>query len=184
MYDSVFIILAPLIYFIFAMLFIGWIPAVIAKCKGRSFFLWWVYGSSLFVVALSHALLIKPYAIREPLSKLLYVDIHTDQIHSDRNLVANIYGLLAVPVPVVHELCVVMNFARLRAVKDTWLESHFYWQTNTALISLALEIVLVVAAFLMGFGAYIIISLLKYIWIIYRITKGYIVLRRMEALVI
>ena len=77
-----------------------------------------------------------------------------------------------------------MNFARLRAVKDTWLESHFYWQTNTALISLALEIVLVVAAFLMGFGAYILISLLKYIWVIYRITKGYIVLRKMEALVI
>lgn len=39
---------------------IGLIPATIAQNKGRSFVLWWCYGAALFIVALPHALLIKP----------------------------------------------------------------------------------------------------------------------------
>lgn len=41
---------------------LGLIPAAIARKKGRSFGLWWVYGSMIFIVALFHSLLIKPYA--------------------------------------------------------------------------------------------------------------------------
>jgi hypothetical protein len=40
--------------------FIGLIPAFIARNKGKSFALWWFYGAMLFIVALPHALLIKP----------------------------------------------------------------------------------------------------------------------------
>jgi hypothetical protein len=39
---------------------IGLIPAFIARNKGKSFVLWWFYGFMLFIVALPHALLIKP----------------------------------------------------------------------------------------------------------------------------
>lgn len=39
---------------------IGLIPATIARNKGRNFALWWFYGAMLFIVALPHALLIKP----------------------------------------------------------------------------------------------------------------------------
>jgi hypothetical protein len=39
---------------------IGLIPAFIARNKGKSFVLWWFYGAMLFIVALPHALLIKP----------------------------------------------------------------------------------------------------------------------------
>jgi len=39
---------------------IGLIPAVIAQKKGRSFIGWWVYGALLFIVALPHALLLRP----------------------------------------------------------------------------------------------------------------------------
>lgn len=39
---------------------IGLIPAFIAKSKGRSFGLWWFYGAAIFIVALPHALLMKP----------------------------------------------------------------------------------------------------------------------------
>ena len=39
---------------------IGLIPAAIARGKGRSFGLWWRYGAMLFIVALPHALLLKP----------------------------------------------------------------------------------------------------------------------------
>ena len=39
---------------------IGLIPAAIAKSKGKSFVLWWFYGSALFIIALPHALIMKP----------------------------------------------------------------------------------------------------------------------------
>lgn len=44
--------------FIVAML-IGLIPAAIAQGKGRSFFVWWIYGALIFIVALPHSLLMK-----------------------------------------------------------------------------------------------------------------------------
>ncbi|MBB6249531.1 zinc ribbon domain-containing protein [Nitrospirillum iridis] len=39
---------------------LGILPAFIAHNKGRSFFLWWIYGAAIFIVALIHALLISP----------------------------------------------------------------------------------------------------------------------------
>ena len=38
---------------------IGLIPAMIAKNKGKSFGLWWLYGAALFIIALPHALIMK-----------------------------------------------------------------------------------------------------------------------------
>jgi RNA polymerase subunit RPABC4/transcription elongation factor Spt4 len=46
-------------YFAFALI-LGFIPAMIAKSKGHSFFLWYVYGVLLFIIALVHAVLVKP----------------------------------------------------------------------------------------------------------------------------
>ena len=43
---------------------LGLIPAMIARRKGRQFVLWWVYGLLLFIVALPHALLLKPEPTR------------------------------------------------------------------------------------------------------------------------
>ena len=40
-------------------LFLGLGTAAIAHSKGRSFFLWWLYGMAFFILALPHALLIK-----------------------------------------------------------------------------------------------------------------------------
>ncbi|HEY4100344.1 MAG TPA: hypothetical protein VGM20_05665 [Gemmatimonadales bacterium] len=39
---------------------IGLLPAAIAKSKGHSFALWWIYGAALFIIALPHALIMKP----------------------------------------------------------------------------------------------------------------------------
>jgi hypothetical protein len=38
---------------------IGLIPAAVARSKGKSFGLWWIYGAALFIIALPHALLMK-----------------------------------------------------------------------------------------------------------------------------
>ena len=41
-------------------LLLGLIPAFIAKSKGRKFVLWWIYGFSLFLIAMIHSILLKP----------------------------------------------------------------------------------------------------------------------------
>lgn len=46
--------------FLIIAVLIGLIPAAIAASKGRNFFLWWLYGAGLFIVALPHALMAKP----------------------------------------------------------------------------------------------------------------------------
>jgi hypothetical protein len=46
-------------YFILPLL-LGFIPAMIASSKGRSFLAWYVYGALLFIIAIVHALLLKP----------------------------------------------------------------------------------------------------------------------------
>lgn len=38
----------------------GLITAIIARSKGRDFFLWWFYGLLLFPFALIHAIVLKP----------------------------------------------------------------------------------------------------------------------------
>ncbi len=40
-------------------LFIGFIPAMIAKNKGKNFLAWYIYGVLLFIIALPHALIMK-----------------------------------------------------------------------------------------------------------------------------
>jgi hypothetical protein len=49
---------------------LGLIPAYIAKRKGRSFGLWWLYGAAVLIIAIPHSLLIKtdPDAIEKRLS--------------------------------------------------------------------------------------------------------------------
>lgn len=49
------------LFLLFSVILIGLIPAIIAQGKGRSFGIWWFYGSALFIVALIHALLINEY---------------------------------------------------------------------------------------------------------------------------
>ncbi|HGJ5872379.1 MAG TPA: zinc ribbon domain-containing protein [Arsenophonus apicola] len=44
---------------IFYAIFLGLIPAIIANSKGRSFALWWIYGTLIFIIALVHSILIR-----------------------------------------------------------------------------------------------------------------------------
>jgi hypothetical protein len=45
---------------LFLAVLIGLLPAAIASSKGRNFFLWWLYGAAIWIVAFPHALLLKP----------------------------------------------------------------------------------------------------------------------------
>ena len=44
----------------FILLLLGMLPAFIAMNKGRNFLLWWFYGTVLFVLAIFHAISLKP----------------------------------------------------------------------------------------------------------------------------
>jgi hypothetical protein len=46
-------------YLLLALL-LGLIPAMVARSKGRNFAAWWLYGTALLIVALPHALLLRP----------------------------------------------------------------------------------------------------------------------------
>ncbi len=46
--------------------FLGLIPAIIASSKGHNFFLWWLFGAALFIVALPMAIVQKPRYLQLP----------------------------------------------------------------------------------------------------------------------
>ncbi|MEQ9519144.1 MAG: hypothetical protein RLN89_06860 [Parvibaculum sp.] len=46
-------------YVLIFALILGLVPAAIAQSKGRSFFLWWIYGAAIWIVAFPHALIMK-----------------------------------------------------------------------------------------------------------------------------
>lgn len=48
--------------FILYAVLLGLIPGYIAQGKGKSFGAWWAYGAAIFIVALPHALMLKPDA--------------------------------------------------------------------------------------------------------------------------
>lgn len=43
---------------VFFMIMLGVITGIVASMKGRSFFLWWIYGALLFIVAIIHIALL------------------------------------------------------------------------------------------------------------------------------
>ena len=45
--------------YLFIALLLGVIPAMIAKNKGKEFFVWYIYGVFLFLIALIHSIVIK-----------------------------------------------------------------------------------------------------------------------------
>jgi len=49
---------------------LGLIAAVIARLKGRSLYLWWLYGAAIPPVAILHALLLKPTIEQEEHERL------------------------------------------------------------------------------------------------------------------
>ena len=42
--------------FVFLAIPLGLIPGYIAHSKGRNFFIWWLYGFAIFIVALPHSI--------------------------------------------------------------------------------------------------------------------------------
>ena len=69
---------------------------------------------------------------------------------------------------------VIINYLRIDEAKGTWLESHFVWQLRTFWIGLGVAMIGCVFIFV-GIG--FLILAVNLVWIIYRIVKGWILLR-------
>ncbi len=66
---------------------------------------------------------------------------------------------------------IIINYVKLDDVAGTWLESHFRWQIRTFWFALLWAIIGAITAFiLVGFA----ILFANFVWIIYRIVKGWL----------
>ena len=121
---------------------------------------------------------------------------------------ATIVGAFVFGLPSI--LAIFMNYARRDAVRGSWLESHFEWQTKTFWTALVLLIALIGIAIVLGlFGvisflttpftgpagvaggaaglggawlAFTIGAVVTGIWILYRVIRGWMALRDGRAM--
>lgn len=93
---------------------------------------------------------------------------------------ATIVGSFVCGIPSI--VAVIMNYARRREVRGTFLESHFRWQIRTfwfallwAMIisSVSLPLMLVLVGIPLFFAGFVALA----IWIIYRVARGWMALR-------
>ncbi len=113
------------------------------------------------------------------------LSVHHNNEHHDshyKGLVTTIYLLQALAfllggIPFL--LAVILNYTHLHHVKGTWLESHFIWQINTFWVALLLA---VVGAITLSIGIGIFILLALTIWVIHRITYGWMTLNDSSAI--
>lgn len=66
---------------------------------------------------------------------------------------------------------VIINYARREDVQGSWVESHFCWQIKTFWYSLLWSVIGgITTIFLIGWG----ILLGTFLWLVYRIVKGWV----------
>jgi uncharacterized membrane protein len=92
---------------------------------------------------------------------------------SAQTITPAVYALQAVSFffGITYLIAVIINYVKLPDVRGTWLESHFRWQIRTFWYSILWALVgsityfFLIGWFILGLDA---------IWVIYRITKGWL----------
>lgn len=90
-----------------------------------------------------------------------------------KDITTAVYALQAASflVGITFIIAVIVNYLKKDVVRGTWLESHFEWQINTFWFCLLWT---VVGIFTLFVGLGLLILPLTYIWVIYRIVKGWL----------
>lgn len=99
--------------------------------------------------------------------------ITTPDLDSAKTLTTVVYALQAASffVGITAIVAIIINYVKIDDVKGTWLESHFRWQMRTFWFGLlwgvigAITFILIIGWFILAVDA---------IWVIYRITKGWL----------
>jgi len=97
---------------------------------------------------------------------------------------ATIVGSFIFGIPSI--VAVVMNYARRKEARGSWLESHFTWQIRTFWWALLLSIIVLVLSaplmlVLIGFAIAAIGLFVIGIWVLYRVVRGWLALRDQRA---
>jgi uncharacterized membrane protein len=74
-------------------------------------------------------------------------------------------------------LAVVLNYAKRRDVRGTWLDAHFGWQLRTfwwALLWVVLALLLAVTV--IGIPFALLVVVVTGLWVLYRIARGWLAL--------
>ena len=90
-----------------------------------------------------------------------------------RTLTAVVYGLqgLAFFAGITALIAVIINYVKRDEVAGSWLESHFRWQIRTFWFGLLWGVIgAILLLVLVGWF----ILLADYVWIIYRVVKGWL----------
>ncbi len=98
-----------------------------------------------------------------------------EALKSLRNLTQVVYALYALSyfTGITAIVGIVINYVKKEEVAGTWLESHYRWQIRTFWFGLLWAIIGGITAFVViGF----VILFANFIWIIYRIVKGWVYL--------
>ena len=97
----------------------------------------------------------------------------SDRYESNLNITTLVYALQAMSFifVITFIVAVIINYVKKDDVKGTWLESHFRWQIRTFWYGLLWSI-LGGITFVLIIGYFILIAVA--IWLIYRITKGWL----------
>jgi uncharacterized membrane protein len=83
---------------------------------------------------------------------------------------ATIVGSFVFGLPSI--IAVIMNYVRRSDVRGSWLDSHFSWQIRTFWWGLVWTLVGMVLLFALGLG--LIVLGVVYVWLIYRVVKGFL----------
>ena len=111
-------------------------------------------------------------------SNVLSSSRHYDK-KPDTILATNIYGIQVFTVffGITWIFSLVLSYARLKSVTGTKLEAHYLWQVNTSWICLILVTFGMTFIFLGFYSIGLPILIAVNIWAVYRIIKGYLLIR-------
>ena len=92
---------------------------------------------------------------------------------NDKKIATVIYALQAASflLGFTFIVAVILNYIKRDDVQGTWLESHFRWQIRTFWFSFLWAVIGGLATFV-GVGYFILAA--NFIWVIYRIAKGWL----------
>ena len=80
-------------------------------------------------------------------------------------------------------IAVIINYARRSDVRGTYLDSHFGWQIRTFWYALLLVVIVALLIFtVFGIPFAWILAIIAGLWVIYRITRGWIALINKESM--
>src|SRR5262249_30177313 len=101
---------------------------------------------------------------------------------NNKNITQLIYALYAASLifPVTWVAAIILNDVKRDDVANSFYESHFRWQIRTFWFSLLWAVVGGILVFAFGLGFLILGA--SYIWVIYRIVKGWLRLTEAKAM--